>query len=72
MIIQNRKTGKEYEVSKADYQKLIDKNLHRRFKVIDDTDITKTKILVPKEILEYQQKKIEIPAKIEKTNKSEK
>ena len=56
MIVRNRKTLREYEITKDDYAKLVERKLHRSFEIIDNTDIKKSGILIPKEILEYQQR----------------
>lgn len=55
MIVRNKKTLKEYEITKADYDKLVEMKIQRSFQVISQTDTPKGKILVPKEILEFQQ-----------------
>jgi len=54
MIVQNRKTLREYDITVEDWQKLIAQKIHRNFKVLDATDHPKQKILIPKEIIEYQ------------------
>jgi len=66
MIVRNRKTGKEYEITKSDYDVLVQRKVHRGFLIVSDSDNVKTKILVPKEIEEFQNKmKIDKPAKIQ-------
>ena len=57
MIVQNKKTLIEYEITEKDYQKLVESRSHRLFTIISKTDNPKGKVLVPKEILEYQKPK---------------
>ena len=59
MIVKNRKTGKEYPITKVDWDKLTEQKLHRNFIVIDANDNPKQKIQIPKVIEEYQQAKVE-------------
>jgi len=56
MIIQNKKTLKTYELTKAEWEKIKSLKLHTLYKVIDASDsVSKvTKINVPKEITEFQ------------------
>jgi len=56
MIIQNKKNGKNHEVSAADYQFLKDKHLHLLYRVIDKSNTlpSNATINIPKEIKEFQ------------------
>lgn len=55
MIVRNRKTLKEYEITKTNWAKLVEMKIHRNFAIVDYSDTTiKGKILIPKEIVEYQ------------------
>lgn len=55
MIVQNRKTLREYEITKEEYRKLVARQIHVNFKVIDDSDVKMGgKIPIPKEIIEYK------------------
>lgn len=66
MIVRNRKTGKEYEITKSDYDVLVQRKVHRGFLIVSDSDNVKTKILVPKEIEEFQNNlKVTKPSKIQ-------
>lgn len=56
MKIKNRKTGKEYDITTAAYNKLVERNLSRNYTVIDSGELPTNRIIVPKEIIEYQQK----------------
>ncbi len=57
MIVRNRKTLREYEITKEDYAKLVERKIHRSFEILDNTDTKlKGKVLIPKEIVEYQAK----------------
>lgn len=75
MIVKNRKTQKEYVISKEDYANLVARKIHRNFQVINDSDVPKGKIAIPRQIEEYQHtakelkiKKIEPITKTDKTN----
>lgn len=66
MIVQNIKTGVEYSITKADYDKLVSMKIHRNYTIISKEDVKRTP-LIPKEIVEYQQvidtKKLKIESK---------
>ena len=59
MIVKNRKTGKEYPITKVDWDKLIEQKLSRNYIVMDANDNPKQKIQIPKIIEEYQQTKVD-------------
>ena len=67
MIIKNKRTGIEYELSKELYDKLVQQRIHRRYTIIDATDIPKQKVQVPKLIEEYQKD----PQRLKLTKKEE-
>jgi hypothetical protein len=71
MIVKNRKTGKEYPITKADWAKLTEQKLSRNFIVMDENDNPKQKIQIPKVIEEYQQTKVD-ELRIVKESKQEK
>lgn len=54
MIVKNRRTQKEYTITKEDYAKLVDKKIHKSFIVVSDQDSEPKKIIIPKQIEEYQ------------------
>ena len=54
MIVQNRKSLVISEITKDEWQKIKERKIHSLFKVIDDSDLKKGKIPIPKEIIEYQ------------------
>lgn len=62
MIIKNIATGKEYDIPSSDWIKMKETHRDRLFKVISKEDTDKKKLLIPKEILEYQKepKKLKI------------
>lgn len=66
MKVRNKRSLREYEISQADYAKLVEMKIHRQFDIIDKQDTPKGKILIPKEIIEYQLK-----PKVQKITKPE-
>lgn len=54
MIVRNRKTGREYEITENDWQKLVQSQSHRLFEIIKKGENVKAKLPIPKEIEEYQ------------------
>ncbi len=65
MIVKNKKTQKEYEISENDWKKLVDQQLHRLFQIIKKGDVIKGKVPIPKEIIEFQKdpKRLKIETK---------
>jgi hypothetical protein len=53
MIIQNKQTGKQYSLTLREYQFLIDKKIAQKYTIISKDD--DKKIVIPKEIIEFQQ-----------------
>lgn len=61
MLIRNKKTGLEYEISEQGWQQIKDSGKQVLYKVIDISTKTASKVNVPKEIFEFQ---INLPKQI--------
>ena len=54
MTVRNKKTGKEYVITKNDWQRIVDGKYDKLFTVVVNDDNNIKKINVPTKIIEYQ------------------
>lgn len=54
MTVRNKKTGKEYVITKNDWQRIVDGKYDKLFTVVVNDDNNIKKINVPTKIVEYQ------------------
>lgn len=74
MLVKNKKTNIEYELTKELWDKIVDRGLRNLYIVTDPEDKEIPKIKLPKEIIEFKAKnlKIEAETKSDSERKSKK